>query len=379
MKVLFFLPQLGGGGAEMNAVRLATGLLAVGVTPIYAVARGPGSYAEFLPEGVEVSVLETGGINSSTLRLIRARSALARLIDECQPDVLCPVLVGPSLAARSALRGARYQPCTVLSIQNSLALSHGPGAKLYYRLELSLMRRSFPFADGVITLSQGVAAEIREFVPALADRIEVIPNIGLPLPAQLAAAKEKTSENSHDDTINLLACGRLTEQKDYPTLFQALTNLSGDQPVRLDILGDGALREELEAHARALGLQERIRFLGFQHDPLSYMRRADIFVLSSRWEGFGNVLVEAMAMGTPVISTDCPHGPGEILCNGETGLLVPPRDPEAMSHAITRLIEDPELRARLGKAGQQRAQDFSADRIGRAYAQAFRAFAERAA
>jgi hypothetical protein len=102
LRVMFFLPQLGGGGAEMNAVRLAPGLLAARITPVYVVARGPGSYVELLPEGVEVVVLDTGTINSSTLRLLRAVGPLAKLIDDRRPDVLCPVMVAPALAALSA-------------------------------------------------------------------------------------------------------------------------------------------------------------------------------------------------------------------------------------------------------------------------------------
>jgi glycosyltransferase involved in cell wall biosynthesis len=107
------------------------------------------------------------------------------------------------------------------------------------------------------------------------------------------------------------------------------------------------------------------------------MRRADIFVLSSLWEGFGNVLVEAMAMGTPVVSTDCPHGPAEIIRDGETGLLVPPGQPKALAAALQRLIDDPALRRRLGAAGEVRAQDFSSEYVGAAYARHFRAIAAR--
>lgn len=372
---MFFLPQLGGGGAEMNAVRLASGLLDAGITPVYAVARGPGSYAELLPEGVEVIVLDTGGINSSTLRLIRAPGPLARLIDARRPDVLCPVMVTPALSALSALRRARHKPAAVLSIQNSLSVSHEQEPALLDRIELQLIRGRFPALDGAIALSGGVAAELRRIVPALCDRVEVVPNIGLPLPAQMAEAMTLDRPEAGPG-CNLLACGRLTKQKDYPTLFRAFAHLSGSD-LRLNILGEGDLRQSLEQLAQDLGIADRVTFLGFQRDPFSHMRRADIFVLSSRWEGFGNVLVEAMAMGAPVVSTDCPHGPAEIIEDGQTGLLVPTEDAAALAAALQRLVDDPELRLRLGQAGQTRAQDFSATRIGAAYAQHFRAIAVR--
>ena len=374
-EVMFFLPQLGGGGAEMNAVRLASGLLDAGITPIYVVARGPGSYEELLPEGVEVIVLDTGGINSSTLRLIRAPAPLARLVDARRPNVLCPVMVTPALSALSALRRTNHKPAAVLSIQNALSVSHEQEPALMGRVELQLIRRQFPALDGAIALSGGVAAELRRIVPALRDRVEVVPNIGLPLPAQMAEAMTLDRPEAGPG-CTLLACGRLTKQKDYPTLFRAFARLSGTD-LRLNILGDGDLRQSLMQLAQDLGIADRVTFLGFQRDPFSHMRRADIFVLSSRWEGFGNVLVEAMAMGTPVVSTDCPHGPAEIIEDKQTGLLVPTESPEALAAALQLLIDNPALRLQLGQAGQTRALDFSASQIGAFYAQHFRAIADR--
>lgn len=373
-EVMFFLPQLGGGGAEMNAVRLAGGLLEAGVTPVYAVARGPGSYAELLPKEAEVIVLDTGGINSSTLRLVRAVRPLARLIDARRPNVVCPVMVTPGLAALAALRRARHKPAAVLSIQNSLSVSHEQEPTLKDRVELRLIRHRFPAFDGAIALSGGVAAELRRIVPPLANRVAVVPNIGLPLPSQTKRALTLDRPAASGARCTLLACGRLTKQKDYPTLFRAFARLSGAD-IRLDILGDGELRPDLEQLARDLGIADRVNFLGFQRDPFSHMRRADIFVLSSRWEGFGNVLVEAMAMGAPVVATDCPHGPSEIITDGKTGLLVPTQDPDALARALQRLIDDAGLRQRLGTDGQTHAQRFSAQRIGAAYAEHFRSMA----
>jgi glycosyltransferase involved in cell wall biosynthesis len=373
--VMFFLPQLGGGGAEMNAVRLAHGLIANGVKPVYVVARGPGSYAELLPNGVAVRVLDTGLINSSTLRLLRAREPLARLIDEIKPDVLCPVLASTALAALSAVGRARFKPTVVLSIQNALSVSHEQSTSLRKRIELRLIRKMFPESDGAIALSEGVGRELIRIVPALNGRVKVVPNVGLPLPGQVAAALAKERPEPLAG-CTLLACGRLTRQKDYPTLFRSFALLKGEG-LRLKILGDGELRDSLARLARDLGIAERLTFLGFQRDPFTHMRSADIFVLSSQWEGFGNVLVEAMAMGTPVVSTDCPHGPAEIIEDGRTGILVSPRQPESLAAALQRLIDDSALRKQLGEAGQARAQDFSAERIGQDYARHFRSFAER--
>ena len=352
----------------MNAVRLAHGLLEAGVTPVYAVARGSGTYTGLLPEGVEVINLTTGKINSSILRLIRARHPLASLVDARRPDVLCPVMVTPALAALSALRYARYKPTTVLSIQNSLSVSHDKEKTILTRVELSLIKRAFPQFDGAIALSNGVAMELRCIVPELKNNVKVIPNVGLPLPEQVERAM--SYERPFSDNCTLVACGRLTKQKDYPTLFQAFKLLKGHR-LQLNILGDGELRQKLENLTQDLGIHHQVSFLGFQQDPFSHIRKADIFVLSSRWEGFGNVLVEAMALGIPVVSTDCPHGPAEIIKDDQTGLLTPTENPRALAYALQRLIDDRVLRTRLGQAGQARAQDFSSGSIGASYARYF--------
>lgn len=205
-EVLFFLPRLGGGGAEMNAVRLAQGLLDSGVRPVYVVGRGPGGYEDFLPDGVEVIVLDTGKINSSVLRLIRARGPLAKLIDERKPDVVCPVMVAPALAALNAVRRARHTPKVVLSIQNSLSVSHEQSTRLRDKIELHLLKRMFPRADGVIALSQGVADEIARIVPETASDMKVIYNVGYPLDNQIEAAMAQAQTND-SETVTFLACG----------------------------------------------------------------------------------------------------------------------------------------------------------------------------
>lgn len=366
LQVMFFLPQLGGGGAEMNAVRLAPGLIAAGVTPTYVVTRGPGSFADYLPDDVEVIVLDTGSVNSSTLRLIRAVKPLAKLVNERDPDILCPVMVTPTLSALAALRRCARKPAVMASIQNSLSVTHEAEPRLRDRLELQLIKRWFPRLDGVIALSKGVAAEIRDLVPVLDGCVHVVPNVGLPLPSQTRSAPHVTPASS-SQSVRLLACGRLTRQKDYPTLLRAFAKLEGGA-VCLDILGDGELGEELRKVAGELGISERVKFLGFQADPISRMQQADIFVLSSRWEGFGNVLVEAMSVGTPVVSTDCPHGPSDIIDHDITGLLVPPENPDTLATALQKMIDNPELRSRIGKAGQNRAHDFSTEKVGAQYA-----------
>ena len=138
----------------------------------------------------------------------------------------------------------------------------------------------------------------------------------------------------------ILGVGRLTQAKDFPTLIRAFALVRKKRAARLMILGEGEERPKLEALVRELGLEREVTLPGFVDNPYKYMKRAAVFVLSSKWEGFGNVLVEAMALGTPVVSTDCPSGPAEILENGRWGRLVPVGDVYALAEAIIETLDE---------------------------------------
>jgi glycosyltransferase involved in cell wall biosynthesis len=219
-------------------------------------------------------------------------------------------------------------------------------------------------ADCIVAVSEGVADDLVSEVGLPRSAIRVIYNpVVTP---ELAARAEEPLVHPWlvpGSAPVLLAAGRLSAQKDFPTLLRAFARVRAARPARLIILGEGELRAQLEAQAVALGLGEDVQFPGFVENPYAYMRRAGVFVLSSAWEGFGIVLVEAMACGAPVVSTDCPVGPAEILEGGRYGPLVPIGDDGALAHAILSALDcpmDPErLRARAG--------DFALEKIGRQY------------
>ncbi len=165
----------------------------------------------------------------------------------------------------------------------------------------------------------------------------------------------------------ILAAGRLHVSKDFPTLLRAFSLVRREVPSRLLILGEGEKRRELEELAEELGIREDLDMPGFVKNPYKYMRRASVFVLSSQWEGLPTVLVEAMACGCPVVSTDCPSGPAEILQGGECGLLVPPRNAEELAAAILRVLKDKTLAQELREKGKIRAMDFTVERAVREY------------
>jgi glycosyltransferase involved in cell wall biosynthesis len=193
------------------------------------------------------------------------------------------------------------------------------------------------------------------------------------------AAKEPADHSWFSDQIPIvLACGRLVPQKNYPLLLNAMKRVLEHRPARLFVLGKGPQLASLQALAGKLGIASSVHFAGFQSNPFKFMARAKVFALSSLWEGFGNVLVEAMACGIPVVATRCPSGPEEIVTDGVNGLLVPSGDPDALAAAILRLLEDEAVRRRLSEAALKRAEDFRAERMISGYERVFAEVLNRA-
>ncbi len=225
-----------------------------------------------------------------------------------------------------------------------------------------LMRIFYPLSDAVICASEGVAESILDVVkipnkvqviyyPVAADRIHDLSREPVDHPWFL-----------HSEIPVVLAAGRLINQKDFPTLLRAFSLVVKTMPAHLVILGEGKDRGKLEKLVEILGISDNVAFLGFQRNPFKYMSKASVFVLSSLHEGFGNVIVEAMACGTPVISTDCKSGPGEIIENEKSGILVPVGNPQSLSEAIIRVLKDSPLRQSLSAEGIKRVRYFSVEK-----------------
>jgi glycosyltransferase involved in cell wall biosynthesis len=219
----------------------------------------------------------------------------------------------------------------------------------------------YPQVDRIIAVSNGVKESLIQTGNVPESLIQTIYNPVI-TPAVLqqmeVPANHPWFEQSHIPVI--ISAGRLTKQKDHATLLQAFATLRKQMPAKLLILGDGEERPILERLAQKLNIQDHISLPGFVENPFSYMKRADVFVLSSRWEGFGNVLVEAMACQTPVVSTDCPSGPSEILENGKYGSLTPVGNADMLANAMLEMLNRPFPVARLL---YERAMEFSIETI----------------
>ena len=389
------MPHLKGGGAERKALMIASGLIRHGHEVDLVLERLVCDYPEELPPESRFFYLRRPGEDAhphtsreplpaapeprplfqgpypfrvryprlflasalswnqlpmlTSTRLPRWAAATAAYLERERPDVLLAMLIPSVAAATMAARAARRRVRIVGTLHNAVRS----------RRWLSRARRSYPGVDAAVGVSRGVAAELTEAVGVPAGRVHTIYNPVVS--ASLVRDADRPSGHPWLDGSGpqvVLAAGRLNKQKDFSTLLAAFAKLLARRPARLIVLGKGRLRATLTAQAEELRIAEHVDFPGFVRNPYAFMAKSSLFVLSSRHEGLPTVLVEAMACGCPVVSTDCPFGPDEILENGRWGELVPVGDAKALSEAMLRALDRPHPRDALRK----RASEFGIDR-----------------
>ena len=330
--IAIYLPSLTGGGAERVMVTLANGFAAQGHAVDLVLATAEGPYLADVVSGVRVVDLASGRVFRSLPRLIRY------LRREC-PTAMLSALSHANVVAIIAHWLSRVPTRLVVSERNTLSVDMVASPK--GRLILRLMRLTYPRAAKVTAVSKGVAQDLEHLVGLPPEKIEVIYN-PVVTPELLLRAEEPLDHPwlRQGEPPVILGVGRLTAQKDFATLLRAFALLRAQHPARLVILGEGEQRRELEALVRALGIAENVLLPGFVENPFAWMHRARVFVLSSRYEGLPGVLIQAMACGARVVSTDCPSGPAEILEDGRFGRLVPVGDTRALADAITATTTD---------------------------------------
>ncbi|HET8700836.1 MAG TPA: glycosyltransferase, partial [Nitrococcus sp.] len=271
-----------------------------------------------------------------------------------------------NLLALWARRLAGVATRVVISERTALSSETAARRKWRWRYLPALIHRVYPWADAIVAVSEGVAEDLARTAELPRERITTIynPVVTAELRAQASAPLDHAWFAPGAPPV-VLGAGRLLKQKDFPTLIRAFAKVRAQRPARLVILGEGAKRRRLEALVEGLGLGADAALPGYVDNPFAYMARAAVFVLSSAYEGLPGVLIQALACGTPVVATDCPHGPVEILDGGRYGRLVPVGDAAAMAAAIIAMLDQPPERQRL----QARASEFCVERAMRSYRQ----------
>lgn len=356
----FFLPDLHGGGAEGVVLQLCRHFAAHGLAVDLLLARAAGALLGEVPEGVRIVDLAPRLTLPTRAGLaLGALLGLIRYLRREPPEVLAASLTGANLVALAARRVSRSSFRLVLREANTADNLRG-----------GFMRRCvrvlYPGADAVIAVSQGVRDDLVKQLGVAAEKVRVIPN-----PVDIAEIRRLGEETPDEPWLGpgappvILGVGRLVPQKDFATLLHAFALVRRERQARLMLLGEGALRGELERLAAKLGVATDVALPGFVANPYAYLHRAAVFVLSSRWEGMPNVLIQALASGTPVVATDCHSGPREILDGGRFGRLVPVGDAEGLAAAITATLDGDQTRQTAQRL--ERAEEFSLEAIAPQY------------
>ncbi|RTI12725.1 glycosyl transferase [Thermus scotoductus] len=338
MKVALFLPSLEGGGAERVNLLLAQGLKERGAEVDLVLAQAQGPYLSAVPKGVRVVDLKAPRVLFSLVPLV------AYLRRE-RPKALFSSLSHANILALWA-RGLAQVPTQVFVVEHTpLKESRLGTISFRERAAHALLPWVYPKAQGVVAVSKGLAEELVEVFRIPRDKVRMIYN---PVVSEGLFRKADVEEEvlSHpwfapNQPPVLLAVGRLSREKNFSLLLRAFARVRRRVPSRLLILGEGQERGFLEALVGELGLSEDVSLPGFVPNPYPFMRKAAALVLSSRYEALPTVLIEAMALGTPVVATDCPFGPREILEGGRWGQLVAVDDEVGLANAMQEVLENP--------------------------------------
>ncbi len=328
-RICIFLYSFTGGGAEKMMVKIANELHARGYKIKLVLVDAAGPYESLVDSAIDVS--EIGGSNT-----IEIQYNLWKYLRNNETDVLLSTMEMPNIVSVVATRPLSIP--VVLRIANINSMKERQGK---YKLIPKLKRLTYPYAESIVTISDGVAHDLAVITDIDETQMRTIYN-----PAFDPEISEKSREPvdhewlNDDDKNVVIGVGSLKPQKDFSTLLDAIYQIENDN-IYLIILGKGDLKQNLVEQANELGIRDRISFPGFVDNPYAYMAKADVFALSSAWEGFGNVIIEAMACETPVVCTDCPGGPAEILDDGRYGSLVPVGDDATMAEAIHNMLDDP--------------------------------------
>ncbi|MBX2870317.1 MAG: glycosyltransferase, partial [Acidiferrobacterales bacterium] len=338
-KVALFLPNLDGGGAERTMLSLAKGIAERGYDVDLVLAQAEGPYLKMVPDTVRLVDLGEG-VLAKRLKTIKRLPALFRYLRREKPGVLLSALTEANVVALCAKTLARCPERVIVVEQNTLSqkvTKHSTGLLKWYP---AFARFTYGRAYRVVGVSEGVVADLVDNIGISGKNTMVINNPGItPQTRENASQPLEHPWFQPGEPPVILSVGRLHVQKDYETLLRAFHQVRKQREARLLILGDGELRDSLENLCSSLGISDDVGLPGFVDNPQAFMAHAAVYALSSRWEGLPTVLVEALYCGPPLVATDCPSGPREILQGGKLGCLVPVQDPDALAEGIISALD----------------------------------------
>jgi len=402
LRIAFLLDNLSGGGAEKVVLNLAAGFARLGHRVDLLVCKAEGVLRNYIPAGVNLIPLRPVNSVRGTLaalladpagyreilgviinrrklpKAFRYIPAISRHLAQNDTSLLVSALPKSNINAVLARRMSGTDTRVVVGAHIHLSAQDSEGAsrgKARIRALRPMMQRYYHQANAVVAVSRGVERDTRAYLSLPQGMVKTIYN---PVAArEIKGLSEEVPEHdwfTGSDVPVVLGIGRFVQQKNFPLLVRAFAELRKKRPVRLVLLGgdessaEQALHKaELEELANELGIAEDLDMPGYKENPYPYFRRSAVFALSSRFEGFGNVLVEALFCGCPVVSTDCPSGPAEILSDGEFGRLVPVGDTQGMTDALDAVLDE----QIDGRALRARGEEFSVDRAVENYNELF--------
>lgn len=361
MKILFFLPNLEGGGAQRVVLNLAEAFAAKEYEVTLVVAIPSGSLLNAVPTTVKL-------IHLNLKRSYQSILPLAKVIKTEKPDIIYSRMNYGNIITSIACTIARTKAKFVATIANTLTPEQF-GSKNEERIMFGLERLTYKRAAIVVANSTDTYNDLVRERIATPSKLTVIFN---PVVDYDAIVKKASEPLTHPWLTNksspvLVAVGRLSPQKNYPFLLRSFAELKKKTSAKLIILGEGQLKPQLEEQIKALGLNDDVSMPGFAN-PFPFYKYADAFVLTSLWEGFGNVIVEAMACGCPVVASNCPGGPKEILEHGKYGKLVDGYDEQTFADAIFDMLNNPTDKNML----KAQAGEFAIDKIVKEYEALFK-------
>jgi len=356
MRVSFFLASLRGGGAERSVVNLCDYFIDQGYDVDLVLVDYVGQYISILNKKVNI-------FNFSKRRSFHSIFSLRKYILKRQPDILMSSVINLNLIliftkliifnkikTKIFLNQVNHMTSAMSKSQNNLTY--------FEKFKFKTITLLYSFSDGLISMSQGVMEDMKSYGMLKNSNLTYIYN---PIYRDNLIPVENALPHFTKPTF--ISVGRLEYQKNFFFLLKAFAKVREKINCQLIILGQGSEESDLKKYSRSLNIMDDVNFLGFVENPYSYMQRADTFVLSSRWEGFGNVIVEALACGIQIVSTNCNSGPSEILDNGKYGFLAEVDEVEKFSDLmITSLDSKIEKKLLIN-----RAKTFSIDKIGRKY------------